>query len=89
LLFAPASMPQAITLAPPDASLFAMARPIPVVPVTTATLPSNSFMGNSSLLYLFAAISTNRKRITFPALTPSGRRKAEKSLLFALPYGNG
>ena len=54
--FASASMPQAMTFAPPDASLFAMARPIPVVPVTMATLFSNSFMGDCSLYFFLAAI---------------------------------
>ena len=32
------------TLAPPAAKRLAIARPMPVVPVTIATLPSNSFM---------------------------------------------
>src|ERR1700722_307443 len=43
-LLAAASMPSETTLAPPFANRFAIARPIPVVPVTIATLPSNSFM---------------------------------------------
>jgi hypothetical protein len=36
------SMPHATTIAPPRAKRLAIARPIPVVPVTIATRPANS-----------------------------------------------
>src|ERR1700737_1202583 len=42
--FAATSIPQARTFAPPAAKRLAIARPMPVVPVTTATFPSNSLM---------------------------------------------
>src|SRR5271167_2819107 len=58
-------MPHAMTLAPPEASLFAMARPIPLVPVTMATFLSNSFKDNHSL---FRGCRFNQLRnIVFPS----------------------
>jgi hypothetical protein len=65
-----------------------MARPIPVVPVTMATLRSNSFIGDCSLHFLLAAISIGCGRIPFPQLTSSRQRKAVTSLLLPLPSGN-
>src|SRR5271166_836825 len=48
------SMPHATTCAPPAAKRIAIARPMPVVPVTRATFPANSFMrsilGSGSIL---------------------------------------
>src|SRR6202008_790039 len=41
------SMPQAMIAAPPAARRLAVARPIPVVPVTRATLPSKSFIAET------------------------------------------
>src|SRR5258708_7324253 len=43
-------MPQATIAAPPAARRLALARPIPVVPVTKATLPSKSFIAGTPSL---------------------------------------
>jgi len=44
------SIPQATTSAPPAAKRIAIARPIPVVPVTSATFPAKSFIEDKSSL---------------------------------------
>src|SRR5579863_8018929 len=45
--FPAASMPHATTRAPPAAKRSAIARPTPVVPVTNATFPENSFIDDT------------------------------------------
>jgi hypothetical protein len=43
-------MPQAMIAAPPAARRLAVARPIPVVPVTRAILPSKSFIAQTPFI---------------------------------------
>src|SRR5260370_24768052 len=67
-------MPQAVTLAPPEARRLAMARPIPVVPVTIATLFSNSFTEDRSLVSQLRS----RSRGTSPPILDLGAKRFEE-----------
>jgi len=74
-------MPQAVTLAPPEARRMAMARPIPVVPVTIATLFSNSFTEDRSLVSQLRS----RSRGNSPPILDLGAKRFEEC---TAPGGN-